>query len=73
MEINTKTTVPLWAILSGIPAIVGAIMWISFIAYNTEANAENIKDLQAQKDKHLELLIKIKEDVAEIKAKIKEK
>jgi hypothetical protein len=73
MDINAKTTIPLWAAITSVPAIIGAIMWISFIAYKTDANADTIKSLEASKDKHLELLIKIKEDVAEIKAKIGDK
>jgi hypothetical protein len=70
MNMTARTTVPLWAVLASVPTFIGAIMWISFIAYNTNANADSIKELQITKDKHLELLIQIKEDVASIKAKI---
>lgn len=80
-KLNEQTTIPLWSILVAVPSIVGAIFWISFVAYKTNTNAEVIQDLkvtQAEmqknqlelKDTTLRLMFDIKTDLAVIKSKL---
>ena len=80
-KLNEQTTIPLWSIIVAVPTVVGAIFWISFVAYKTNTNAENILDLkltQAEmqknqlelKDTTLKLMFDIKTDLAVIKSKL---
>ena len=80
-KLNEQTTIPLWSIIVAVPSIVGAIFWISFVAYKTNTNAEVIQELrvtQAEmqknqlelKDTTLRLMFDIKTDLAVIKSKL---
>lgn len=80
-KLNEQTTIPLWSIIVAVPSIVGAIFWISFVAYKTNTNTEVIQDLrvtQAEmqknqlelKDTTLRLMFDIKTDLAVIKSKL---
>jgi len=80
-RLNEQTTIPLWSILVAVPSIVGAIFWISFVAYKTNTNAEVIQDLRVTqnemqknqlelKDTTLRLMFDIKTDLAVIKSKL---
>lgn len=81
MKINEQTTVPLWSIIALIPTMAGAVFWISFVAYKTNTNAENIADLRVTqvemqksqlelKDTTLKLMFDIRTDLAVIKSKL---
>ena len=81
IQLNEKTTVPLWAIIAFIPAFIGAAFWISLVAYKVETNQKDIADLKIRdkiqseeitrmKDSTLDLLNKIQVDIAVIKAQV---
>ena len=70
MQINDKTTIPLWSVIASIPLLVGSIFWISYIAYTSNANSTQITDLQKSKEEQYRLLIDIKSDVLIIKERV---
>ena len=81
IQLNEKTTVPLWSIIAFIPTFIGAAFWISLIAYKVETNQKDIADLKIRdkiqseeitriKDSTLDLLNKIQVDIAVIKAQV---
>lgn len=64
LDISSKTNVPLFAVLSSVPFIVGGIMWLANVdAKATEAKATNLTILQ--------MVSQMKDDVAEIKGELK--
>jgi hypothetical protein len=70
MKVNESTTIPFWWTLVAVPTFVGAITWISFIAYTSTATASKIEKMEQRMDRKDEILLQIKEDVAIIKSKV---
>lgn len=81
IQLNEKTTVPLWSIIAFIPTFIGAAFWISLIAYKVETNQKDIASLKIKdeafvielskvRDSTIDLLSKIQVDVAVIKAQL---
>jgi len=71
VNLSNRTTIPLWAVFTSIPMFIGAIMWVSFVAYQGDANAQGIKELKTDKSEVMKMLIEIKEDLAAIKEQLK--
>lgn len=81
ININEKTTVPLWSIIAFIPTCIGTVFWISLVAYKVETNQKDIASLKIKdeafaielskvRDSTIDLLSKIQVDVAVIKAQL---
>ena len=70
MKLDEATTIPMWWMFVAVPTLVGGIVWLSFIAYSSEASASKLQKLEERFDKKEELLIQIREDVAVIKEKL---
>lgn len=70
MKLDEKSTLPLIWVFIAIPFTVGALFWISFIAYSVEAQAGKITGLETKIEKKDEILIQIREDVAVIKQRL---
>lgn len=70
MKVNESTTIPFWWMIVAVPTFVGAVTWISFIAYTSTASASKLEKLEQRMDRKDEILLQIKEDVAIIKSKV---
>lgn len=74
MKINENTTIPLWAMIASVPAIVGGIMWLSFIAYTSNSSASQITEIKSEsKELHREVrlqLIQINDRLTRIETKL---
>ena len=74
MNINEQTTIPLWAMLASIPALIGAIMWLSFIAYTSNSAAASVTEIKSEsKELHKEVrlqLIQINDRLTRIETKL---
>lgn len=81
INLNEKTTVPLWSIITAIPTLIGSITWITLVAYRVDTNVRDITDLKVRdrlqaeeinklRDTTIDLLNQIKIDVAVIKAQV---
>lgn len=70
MSLSDKTTLPLVWVFIALPFAVGALFWISFIAYSVEAQAGKITGLETKMERKEEILIQIREDVAVIKQRL---
>lgn len=73
MDINQKTRVPLFAVITAIPTLVGAIAWATMVYYKADAavvaiNRQAVKDRDQDKviEKQMDLLIDIRERVIRI-------
>ena len=73
MNLSEETTIPFWWALVAIPTFIGAVTWISFIAYTSEASANKIDKLEQRIEKKEEILLQIREDVAIIKSRIEQR
>jgi hypothetical protein len=69
--INEKTNIPLFAVLSAGPIIVGFIVWISMLYSNVSANTQDIQSLKTEKKEMVEELKKINESLTVIKTTLK--
>lgn len=70
MKLDEKSTLPLIWVFIAIPFTIGALFWISFIAYSVEAQAGKITGLETKMERKEEILLQIKEDVAVIKQRL---
>lgn len=70
MKVNESTTIPFWWMIVAVPTFVGAVTWISFIAYTSTASASKLEKLEQRMDRKDEILLQIKEDVAIIRSKV---
>jgi sensor domain CHASE-containing protein len=74
MNLNEKTTIPIWAVFASIPALVGGIMWLSFIAYTSNTSASEIADIKLESkeiNKEVRLqLIQINDRLTRIETKL---
>lgn len=73
-EINESTTIRIFPVVMAIPAIIGLVSWISFIAYTTNSNASQIQEIRidrkdASKDIRLQLSI-ISDRLSRIETKL---
>lgn len=66
MKLDDKTTIPLWAVFSSIPFIVGFIFWISFLAFQSDATAAKVDRLEQM----FTIMYEIQKDVAVIKQQL---
>lgn len=84
MNLNEKTTVPLWSILVAVPCFVGMVSWFSYVAFETKSNSDRIaklendaqqtgKDIVSMREDNLKVLLTIREDIAVIKSKLSER
>lgn len=46
IQLNEKTTIPIWAVIVAIPTFVALISWVSSVANTTNANAKAVEDVQ---------------------------
>ena len=72
MDLNEKTNIRLWSVLAAIPVVFGFVAWITYIAYASEKNSGDIKELKESKEAQYKILMDIRTDVAIIKERIKE-
>lgn len=70
MKIDDKTTIPLWSVFISVPAIIGAIFWISAVYYQVAHAQVEISKISDKQDKYVETIIEIKETLARIEEKI---
>lgn len=74
MNLNEKTTIPLWAVIASIPAVIGGIMWLSFIAYTSNSSASQITEIKSEsKELNKEVrmqLIQINDRLTRIETKL---
>lgn len=66
MNLNDKTTIPLWTVIVSVPIAAGMIAWFVTVANLTNANANDIKDMKSEQ----RLLYEIREDVAVIRERV---
>lgn len=69
--ITEKTKVPLFAVLTSVPILVGFIVWISVLYSNVSANTQDIEDLKSDKKEMVRELKEINKSLTEIKTTLK--
>jgi hypothetical protein len=74
MNLNERTTIPLWAVIASVPAVIGGIMWLSFIAYTSNSSASQITEIKSEsKELNKEVriqLIQINDRLTRIETKL---
>jgi hypothetical protein len=74
---DERTTIPIWAIAASIPAFVGGVMWLSFIAYTSNSAAASVTEIKSEsKELHKEVrlqLIQINDRLTRIETKLESK
>lgn len=69
--INEKTNIPLFAVFSAGPIIVGFVVWISMLYSNVSANTSDIQSLKTEKKEMVNELKEINKSLTEIKTTLK--
>lgn len=69
--ITEKTKIPLFAVLTSVPILVGFIVWISVLYSNVSANTQDIEDLKTDKKEMVQELKEINKSLTEIKTTLK--
>lgn len=68
--LDSRTHIPLFAIFSAVPVMVGFIIWLSSVAFSASSAEKKIKDLELKQENSNNLLISIKEDLTLVKYKL---
>jgi len=70
LRINEKTTIPVWSVFTAIPFVVGAILWISAVAYDVAQAKSSVNKLEQSQEKNSDILLEIRERIIRIEEKI---
>jgi len=73
MRLDDKTLIPLWSVVTAIPFIIGAIMWITYVYSDVAQAKENIDKLEKHQDRNSDLLLEIRDRVIRIEERITDK
>lgn len=65
--LDERTTVPVWSLLLAVPTFVGFVVWLSNVAYVTDANAKNVAEVRQD----VKALYEIRADIRVIKQVLK--
>lgn len=68
-NIDNKTKIELYAVLGGLPVIIGFIFWISVIYQKVDAHEKDINQLKVNEEKQIDLLIDIRERIIRLETK----
>jgi hypothetical protein len=77
LKIDEKTTIPINMVALLVPALIGAIMWLSFIAYTSNSSAAQISEIKTEskelnKEVRLQLIL-VNERLTRIETKLESK
>jgi hypothetical protein len=62
MKITDKTSIPIFLVAGSVPAFIGGIMWLSFIAYTSDTAAKDVVKIKSeQKEVNQEIKVELKE------------
>jgi hypothetical protein len=68
--LDSKTNIPLFAIISVIPVLTGFIIWLSSVAFSASNAEKRIAELESKQETYNNLLVSIKEDLTLVKYKL---
>lgn len=68
--LDHKTNIPLFAIISVVPVLVGFIIWLSSVAFSASNAEKRIAEIESKQETYNNLLISIKEDLTLVKYKL---
>jgi hypothetical protein len=71
-KIDSKTTVEVFAVIASIPILIGAVAWISMVAYDVAQAKTEIKEVKTAQNKNQDILVEIRDRVIRIETKLEQ-